>query len=388
MQSFPFKIAIVSHSYPSVSDPSRALFVKNEARLISSDHSVEIHLLSAFTLPFMKRAKRHQHPLEDTLPLHQSTYLSVPRRNLSALTQFFISRSLLKSIVKQQPDIVHLHSLFPSGGAAKALKKKGYPVVLTIHGGDWYYNLPRPRLMKRLIDSLHHCDRIVCVGQQLIKDISDYEPALEKKLIHIPHGIDTNIFCRAEEPTGAKKKLRWAPEKTHLLAVGNLFRVKGFDLLLTAFSEITQRPGCHLHIISHREERDAKREVENIMKEKDLKAQVTFYGRQSPEELVQFYRAADILISSSRKEGFGLVVAEAMACGTPVLATRSGGPEEILTDKTGMLVDIEKLATGLEKMISKVNLYDPDYLHAYIDKNYSLSSKMDNLNQVYSELTT
>ncbi|WP_209388373.1 glycosyltransferase family 4 protein [Rhodohalobacter sp. SW132] len=383
------KIAVISHSYPTTDDPGRSIFIKNEAHLISSDHHPEIHLPSVLSLPFHKAYSRNRNPLEDKLPFHPSVYFSIPRRRLSSITQRSLSSSLLKTVRKQDPDVVHLHALYPIGLAANKLKKAGYPVILTIHGGDWYYNLRHKRLMPRLINSLDHCDKILCVGKKLLQDIAQYEPRIEKKLYHLPHGVDTDLFCPEKNPGSSKKKLGWDFDKTHLLAVGNLFRVKGYDILLRAFSKIKSQKDCRLHIVAPRSDFDAKRETQKLMDTLNLRDRVTFYDQKSPGQLVEFYRASDLLVSSSRKEGFGLVVAEALACGIPVVATRSGGPEEIVTEETGTLVAPEhpgELRTALEEMITSKERYIPENLHQYIAENFSLSSKREKLNAVYREV--
>ena len=390
MEKSPLEIAVISHSYPTADDPGRAIFIKNEAHLISSDHHPEIHLPSVFSLPFQDAYSRNRNPLEEKLTLHPSTYVSVPGRRLSSITQRSLSSSLIKTVRKQDPDIVHLHALYPTGLASNKLKRAGYPVVLTIHGGDWYYNLSHDRLMRRLIESLHHCNKILCVGKKLLHDISRYEPSLEKKLDHLPHGVDAELFCPDKTPGRSKEKLAWEKGKTHLLAVGNLFRVKGYDILLRAFSELKPQNDYRLHIVAPRSDHDAKTETEQLLDALNLRERVTFYGQKTPDELADFYRASDLLVSSSRKEGFGLVIAEALACGTPAVATRSGGPEEIVTEETGILVAPEhpdELRTALEEMIATKERYKSDELHRYIAENFSLSAKREKLNAVYRELS-
>lgn len=386
MENIPLKIAVISHSYPVASDPGRAQFIRKEAHLISLDHHVEVHLPSVIALPFQNQYNRNRQPLENTLPVHQSVYISIPDRRFSSITQYSLSRSLIKTIGRQDPDIVHIHSLYPAGLAMKTIKEAGYPVIVTIHGGDWYYNLSNKRLMARLLDSLNYCDKIICVGKRLVQDIERYEPALKEKLVHIPHGIDTRVFQPAHDLESTKEKLGWNREKIHLLAVGNLYKIKGIDLLLQAFAGIRRRPDYHLHIVTPRADSEAKEEVNFLMKKHNLYRQVTFYGNKQPADLAEFFKAADLFISPSRKEGFGLVVAEALACGTPVLATRSGGPEEIITPQTGKLTnteDPEALRVSLENMISIKDRFNPDFLHSYIDKTFSITSKKRKLNNLY-----
>lgn len=383
-------IAFVSHSYPTLQSPAQASFIKREAHLISQSHSVEIHLPSVFALPFQKQYLRSRNPLENKLPLHRFSYLSFPRRRFASITQSSLSKNLLRSLELQKPDLVHLHWLYPSGLAAPSIKKSGYPVLLTIHGGDWYSNVGNKRMIRLLEKCLFACDKIICVGKQLKEDISSFAPTIENKLIHLPHGIDSNRFHPSSQNKYEPPAPGWNFEKTNLLCVANLYREKGIDLLIKAFSEIPDKEHYHLHIISAGGDPRIKSELDILINNLSLQGQVTFYRSQPHEQLAGFYRSADLLVSPSRKEGFGLVVAEAIACGTPVLATRSGGPEEIVTEETGVLVAPEKpceLRTAIEEMIAVNNSYDPNTLHRYISKNFSLSSKREKLNSIYSELS-
>ena len=75
-----------------------------------------------------------------------------------------------------------------------------------------------------------------------------------------------------------------------------------------------------------------------------------------------------MLFRSSRRESFGVVLAEALACGTPVVATDCGGPADIVTDEVGALVpleDPEALAAGIERVLDRTGEYDPAKLRAY-----------------------
>ncbi|WP_340104028.1 glycosyltransferase [Rhodohalobacter sp. 8-1] len=379
-------IAFVSHSYPTLQSPAQASFIKREAHLISQSHSVEIHLPSVFALPFQKQYFRSRNPLEENLPIHHFSYLSFPRRRLASITQLSLSKNLLRSLEIQKPDLVHLNWLYPSGLAAPSIKKSGYPVLLTIHGGDWYSNVGNNRMIRLLEKCLYACDKIICVGKQLKEDISCFAPMIKNKLIHIPHGIDSNRFQPSLQNKYEPPAPGWNFEKTNLLCVANFYREKGIDLLIKAFSEIPDKEHYHLHIVSAGGNPRIKSELDILINNLSLQGLVTFYRSQPHEQLAGFYRSADLLVSPSRKEGFGLVVAEAIACGTPVLATKSGGPEEIVTEETGKIVqsdNIEAINMGIQEMVSRLSKYRPETLQNHINTNFSLESKSKALDNIY-----
>lgn len=384
------KIAVISHTYPTSHATAQATFIKHETHLISQEHEVELYLPSVLAVPFQRQFYRTHQPNEKKIRFHQFSYLSFPGRRFASITRSSLSKRLLSSLKKQQPDLVHLHWLYPAGLTVPVLKKAGYTVVLTLHGGDWYSNVSSHKRMALLKTSLQMCDKIICVGKQLIEDIGNYHSALKDKLVHIPHGIDTDCFFPSGDVNPIKNKPTWNRTKTNILCVANLYHGKGIDLLIKAFAALSGREKCHLHIISPGGDQSTKTEIQTLINTYSLDHQVSFYGAQNRQQLAGFYRAADLLVSPSRKEGFGLVVAEAIACGTPVLATRSGGPTEIVTNENGLLVEtnsVDALKDGMEVLLTSLEQFDPKNLHHYIRENFSIETKREKLMTLYKTVT-
>lgn len=383
------KTAIVSHTYPTRISPGQTTFIRQEARLVHTIADAEVHIPAVYALPFQKQYKRSLQIDESVIPFHRFRYLSFPKRKLASVTKKSISKGLLKSIRKQKPDLVHLHWLYPSGLAVPSLKEAGYPVALTIHGGDWYSNQFNQKLMPLLNKSLLLCDKIICVGKQLTSDISNIQAELKDKLVHIPHGVDTGLFHPLPDNKVILKKLGWNMEKKNLLCIANLYHGKGVDLLIRAFSTISDGRKYHLHIVSPAGDNETKSGIDQLINQYKLHHHITFYDSMQQNRLVNLIRAADLLISPSRKEGFGLAVAEAIACGTPVLATRSGGPEEILNPDCGMLVEAnsaDRLSAGLKNILINLDRYQANIMHRYIKTNFSIEAKKKKLLAVYRDI--
>lgn len=385
------KIAIVSHSYPTQKSPARAIFIKNETQLIAQDYKVSLFLTSVYAFPFQQQYYRTYNPIEDHFPIQRLHYLSFPKRRMPGITRYSLSKNLLQKLKKFKPDLVHLHWLYPSGLAVPALDSAGFPTVITIHGGDWYKNMNNKKLMPYLKESMKKTNSIICVGKQLLKDITGQYPELESKLYHIPHGINTKLFELVDykKKNQLKEKLHWDKRKINLLCVANLYEGKGIDILVKALAALNKESKLHLHIISPHANEKYKIKVTQLIEDLNLDSLVTFYPQKSHNQLPKYFQAADLVVSPSRKEGFGLVVAEAISCGTPVLATQSGGPEEIINNNCGMLVeadDSEALKEGLKTILSKLPHYDPVKLHNYIKETFSLSVKQRELMKIYSSI--
>jgi L-malate glycosyltransferase len=113
---------------------------------------------------------------------------------------------------------------------------------------------------------------------------------------------------------------------------------------------------------------------------------VEFKGGVLREELRRLMQHAAFYVCASRAETFGVAVAEALACGTPVVSTRCGGPEDFVTDDVGLTVpvdDEQALARGVAALAASASTYDPAVLHAHIDGLVGHDAFRRRMNTVY-----
>jgi glycosyltransferase involved in cell wall biosynthesis len=381
------KIDIISHIYPTKHDPSSGIFIQKEAHLISSKYDIEIVIPRVQALPFQSQYYRGYNAVEENFAISDFKYLSIPRRMWPKYTVRNLSRKIIKHLGNSSSDIHHVHWLFPSGLSIPKLKDLGKPIVLTMHGGDWYSNQNKG-IDKHIEDALFDCNAITCVGKQLKADIINKFPALKNKVYHIPHGINTKVFKPANSDSDFSH-LKWDFSKLNLLCVANLYPVKGVDILIEAFNRINREYNSHLHIVAPRRNPNYTKQLFKLISSFQLDDKITFYKSMSESELIPFYQAADLFISPSRKEGFGLAIAESIACGTPVVVTKSGGPEEIVKNNLGIMVEVEdvaSLAEGLQSALNDLKRFDTQTLHADIKRSFSNSSKLENLSNIYDDI--
>ena len=262
---------------------------------------------------------------------------------------------LAREIRRQSPEILFSTMQGPSVmlWLARALARSKAPLVLR-ESNNWTARGVSPRSIgQRVVGFAYRsADRVVCLSEGVNQDTLRRYGNVATQTIYNPVDV-LGIARQASDRMGTVPG--WKPkadrDTIQLLAVGRLTRQKGFDLLIDAAANITDLP-WHLTILGEGSDRGK------------LLEQIRFRGLQDRISLPGFvpnpypwFAEADLLVLSSRWEGFGHVIVEAMATGTPVLSTRCpSGPDEIIQDgATGVLCDpdaADALATALRALIS------------------------------------
>ena len=180
-----------------------------------------------------------------------------------------------------------------------------------------------------------------------VDDYFDWLPKNKRAVIHNPLAAVEDDQSPLNIPLGANPKKKW------VIAMGRLTYQKGFDLLLSAFQKIADRyPDWQLLILG---EGELRLELENLKVNLGLTDQVLFLGVISNPFLL--LKHSKLFVLSSRFEGFGNVLIEAMSCGLPVISTDCpSGPREIIRDGIdGILVpneDVLALAAAMARLMS------------------------------------
>ena len=252
---------------------------------------------------------------------------------------------------RQNIQLIHTyHSL----GAVKYLAVSDIPAIAQT----------RLAVEKQILEQAH------CVVATSPQEMDDLETLVSRlgNIDIIPCGTDVSTF-RPISKADARKKLGISAKEKVVLYVGRFDKRKGIETLIRATGELRSQldrgeeiDPQHLKLLivggSDPNEADGteRRRIESIVSELDLAANTDFVGMVGHDRLALYYTAADVCVIPSHYEPFGLVAIEAMACGTPVVASAVGGLKfTVISEETGLLVpaqDISGFAGAIERILT------------------------------------
>ncbi|MBN2404040.1 MAG: glycosyltransferase [Coriobacteriia bacterium] len=348
-----------SKQFPGAVEPLRGTFVAQQMLATSARVRwgviAPVPWVPRWLAPVLKRPYvRGADSLGDAR-IERPRYPVLPRRLLyravAPAMARFAGPAFSRMVTEVAPMFVHAHGIYPSGSAARSLcAEHDLPLVLSVHGSDLYSNLARDSWAAEVRTTVAAAEAIVCVSGSLARDVIALAGADPRRVTVVPNTFDTARFHLLER--------RRIPT-LRLVSVGRLVPEKGFDLLLEAVSMLVKRGmDVSLVLVGAGAEERALRE---LVAELGLEARVRLVGSQGDERLVECLRDADIFVSSSRREGFGVAILEALATGLPVVATRAGGPEDFVGPEDGVLVVVGNaaaLADGIEAVSNRLDGLD------------------------------
>jgi len=255
-----------------------------------------------------------------------------------------LARDVVRAVRRLAPDLVHTHMVHADVYGSLAAHALRRPFVSTRHNDDRY-----------LLGPFRHVDRAFMHGVSRIVAISDAVREFhvraglpEQKLVTIHYGLDAPPAAPSELTPAAAG----IPEDAPLvLAIGRLIAQKDHETLLRAFARVhRERPEARLAILGWGRREPALRA---LVRELRLEESALLPGRVEPRD---WLARADVFVHTSRWEGFGIVLLEAMLSGLPVVSTAvSAVPEIVVDGETGTLVpagDVGAVAAGLSTLLA------------------------------------
>jgi glycosyltransferase involved in cell wall biosynthesis len=357
------KILNFSTLFPNAQQPTHGIFVENRLRHLVANGDVTAHVVApvpyfpATSKVFGKYANFAKVPkveFRHGLTIHHPRYFLFPKVGMnSAPTLMFKSiRTIMEHVIREHGpfDLIDAHYFYPDGVAAAHLADAfDLPFTVTARGTDInlipQYEIPK----KQILWAASKASGIITVCQALKDEIENLATPRTKlpPIKVLRNGVDLRTFRPADRSPARK---RYGAKGTTLLSVGHLIERKGHNLVIDALRDL---PDMNLLIAGDGPE---GRALKSQVAQMNLEDRVTFLGTLPHETLFEVYSAADILVLASSREGWPNVLLEAMACGTPVVATDVWGSSEVVgAPEAGRVVkerSAESLAKGIKDLLT------------------------------------
>lgn len=376
-------ILIIPSWYATNSNPTNGSFFREQAMALKeAGHNVIVAFVEVRLASRDLFSEKVDIKDDNGIKTYRIIQGKIPKTgNIGTVIAF--RRGLIKIIKnlynRENIDIVHLHSCIWGGiGAVSASRKLNIPLVITEHSS--YYSRYRVKIIEKLIlrYSFKSANKVISVSNSLREIISKYKSNIEV----IPNMVD----CDKVLSIINKKNNLGEEGQFTFLSLCYLKKNKGIDILIRAFSTYFRGKEVKLIIAGDGPERE---NLENLSKELGILEQVEFKGALNRDEVYKVMSNCNIFVLPSRFETFGVVLIEALANGKPVISTRNGGANDIVTDENGILVDIddiEGLGKAMVDLKLNYNKYNEEEIRKSCINKYSKKIITRQLEKVYSEL--
>ena len=396
--SAQLKVLHVASWYPSEVHPSLGNFIERHVEAVATACEVEVWAPvpvrgSAGSVVKMREKNGTElREVEGQTFTVRRLYHEATRPQLVG-----VARSVASAASKMDwtPDVVHLHVAYPAGSAAVAWAKKwGVPVVLTEHWTAYQDFGAVPWWRRRVIrDVVKRADAVCPVSADLGEAMAAAVPGMGP--VHVvPNVVDTARFKPAEEvtlagvPVGATRRRLEGHDMERVLHVSSMNDdQKNITGLLKAFSPLFKaNPALTATFVGGEQARlDGYR---SWVEEQGLEGRIVFTGPLGTDDVVKHMQTHDVLVLNSRRENFPCVIAEAWACGIPVMSTDVGGIREHLPpglSARGFLLPAEAGETDWAEAWAQVSqtTCSEESLRTYAETHFSMAAVGAAYKEVY-----
>ncbi len=385
------RILVFTTLYPNAAAPTHGVFVENRLHAYLKKYDADIRVVAPVPwFPFSHGvfgryasfARAPAHEVRDSIAVYHPRYWLAPKIGMTR-APYSLAACLRRTLDALRaegwtPDLIDAHYLYPDGAAAAAVaRERNIPLALTARGSDVTLLPEYDEPCARILDAVVEADAVITVADALKTRLVDLGAPAEK-IETLRNGVDLDLFRPLDRERIHRVLDLSGPV---LVSVGHLIERKGHHLVIDALADI---PEATLLIVGDGEERRAlKRQAKRL----GLADRVRFAGAVPHRDLVDIYNAADVLVLASSREGWPNVLLEAMACGTPCVATDVGGNAEVVSSPgAGLLAPArtaEAIAGAVNKLLAAPPARSATRAHA---EAHSWNETVYGMHGIFSEL--
>jgi L-malate glycosyltransferase len=382
-------ILIIPSFYHTEDDPNVGMFFKEQSEaLLSYNFKVgllypERRSLRKFSLGLLRKfhfqLRNYNEKGLNVYRMH--SWNLIPTKwylgNLSWVKYCLI---LFEKYIKENglPDLIHAHCSLWAGYTAYIIKQKyNIPYIITEHSSLFLKGNYSSLEEKKAKIAFNGADKIIAVSNSFAKTLTN-TVIPNKNIEVVPNFIDTDFFKNQNN----KKK-----DDFVFMTACFLKRNKRVDRLIHAFAmHFKNKPNVKLYIIGDGEE---KKNLKDLVGKLGVVSQVTFLGGVNREQLRYHLSLANCFVLPSDMETFGVVLIEAMSMGLPLIATKCGGPEDIISEGIGLLCEKNEvsLSNAMQEIYYNYDQFSKEYIRNYCINTFSNKSVLQKLLSLYSEVS-
>ena len=390
-------VFIIPSWYPNEKNPISGIFIKEQVDALSDffpeinfavslcgDLSYSIHLKKPFySLKVLREYSKEEPYLirrkKNLIEIYNPVLLWTDK--LNGYNRNLVKANLGNYLVAEKEfgkiDIIHCHVSYPAGFVGMKMSEKNkIPYIITEHMSPFPFE--QYKTGKGLKDEvkcpLMRANERITVSKSAKKDIESYGI---KSPIIIPNLVNEDFFNIKNIKTR---------EKFTFFTLGGMIPQKGIlDLLNTIKKVVSIRKDFYFKIGGTGYELD---KYKDFSKENNIEEYISWLGQLTPVESLKEFQNCDCFILTSKHESFGVVYAEAIACGKPVIATKCGGPEDIVNKENGLLVEtgnVEEISNAILNMMDNINKYDSNKIREDFINRFSRNIVTEKIVSVYKE---
>ena len=396
-------ILIIPSWYPSPENPNTGIFIKEQAILFARhfpEHNIGIStwgsnhasLLLEVAKPFQLVAKLLKKP--------QNHHISLAPNCIEYFSPAYTwTRKILKGNIKNivavnkknietfelqfgKTDLIHAHVSHPGGYIAMQISQSlNTPFVITEHMTPFPFSVyqKEDEISMLITQPLAKASMTICVSEYLKNAIAE---KVHAELCVINNFIDEDFFIPKQKETGVNAPIS-------LLFIGRLVPQKGIDILLKAFKLLLE---SNLNVeLTIGGTGENQKEYQLLCNELGLGENVSWLGNLDRNQVRDTLQQCDVFVLPSRNENNPVVILEALACGKPVITTSCGGPEEMISQVDGLIVEPEntiELSRKIQVLLNDLSKYDSTTIRSNFMKNHSSIIGVNKIQDVYKTVVS
>ena len=362
--------------YPNHKNDLDGNFIQNHAKAVATKHKVSVLFITSIqnlsqTYTFETKEKGN---FTEYYGYYKSTSFFLLKTYRWLKCFYFLFKKI------KPFDGIHVH-VFKKMGILGILL--GYfcnkKIILSEHNSGLHKLIKESVLQKKWHSFWYKKYDAILPVSFALKDVFEEIGISQHKLNVVYNVVDTSIF--------KPNKNRAENTKFEFLHISNFAKIKNVEGILIAFKKLLEDdPNCNLTILGDGNLQDAVNQANGL---KIPQENIHFVGKIMPDFLAVYYQNADIFILNSHKETFGVVLAESLCCGCPVITTKNGGYSDEMTPKEGFVIppnDSEALLKAMKKMIVTKNQWHRDEIAQNAVSKFRETAISGQLDTIYQKI--